>query len=90
MIERLSATSVAVSWQDATRCRYDEQVWISCRARLKGRCALSGEPIRRDDAIYKPRVRAAMPANAAAMILASVIEHLPANAMAGESHELDL
>ncbi|WP_341316635.1 DUF3331 domain-containing protein [Paraburkholderia sp. IMGN_8] len=73
VIERLSDTSIAVLWQDATRCRYAEQVWISCRARVKGRCSLSGVTIRRDDAIYKPRVRSTIPANADAMILASVI-----------------
>ncbi|RAS22596.1 DUF3331 domain-containing protein [Paraburkholderia bryophila] len=78
VVERLSESSIAVLWQDATRCRYADQVWISCRARLKGRCALSGAVIRRDDMIYKPRVRASIPANAAAMILASVVEQLPA------------
>lgn len=78
VVERLSESSIAVLWQDATRCRYADQVWISCRARLKGRCALSGAVIRRDDMIYKPRVRASIPANAAAMILASVVEELPA------------
>jgi hypothetical protein len=74
VIERLSETSIAVLWQDATLCRYADQVWISCRARLKGRCALSGATIRRNDMIYKPRVRSAVPVNAAAMILASVVE----------------
>jgi hypothetical protein len=77
VLERLSVTSVAVLWQDATRCRYADQVWISCRARKKGRCALSGAVIRRDDFIYKPRVRSAIPANANAMILASVIARIP-------------
>lgn len=74
VIERLSDTSIAVLWQDATLCRYADQVWISCRARLKGRCALSGATIRRNDPIYKPRVRSAVPVNAAAMILASVVD----------------
>lgn len=80
VIERLSVTSVAVLWQDATRCRYADQVWISCRARKKGRCALSGAVIQRDDFVYKPRVRSAVPANANAMILASVIARIPAMA----------
>ena len=74
VIERLSETSIAVLWQDATLCRYADQVWISCRARLKGRCAVSGATIRRNDLIYKPRVRSAVPVNAAAMILASVVD----------------
>jgi hypothetical protein len=80
VIERLSITSIAVLWQDATRCRYADQVWISCRARKKGRCALSGAVIQRDDFVYKPRVRSAVPANANAMILASVIARIPAMA----------
>ena len=83
VVERLSDTSIAVLWQDATRCRYADQVWISCRARLKGRCALSGAVIRRDDMIYKPRVRTFTPANATAMILASVIEQMPVPTAAG-------
>ncbi|MBC8746377.1 hypothetical protein OKW43_000903 [Paraburkholderia sp. WC7.3g] len=74
VIERLSETSIAVLWQDATLCRYADQVWISCRARLKGRCAVSGATIRRNDLIYKPRVRSAVPVNAAAMILASAVD----------------
>jgi hypothetical protein len=83
VIERLSDTSVAVLWQDATR--YDDQVWISYRARLKGHCALSGSEIRRDDLIYKPGVRMATPAKATAMILASVVERMAAMAMTSDS-----
>ncbi|MBB5471158.1 hypothetical protein OKW30_005138 [Paraburkholderia sp. Clong3] len=82
VIERLSDTSIAVLWQDATRCRYVDQVWISCRARVKGRCAVSGAVVRREDSIYKPRVRPTPPANATAMILASVIEQM--TSMVGE------
>ena len=80
VIERLSGTSVAVLWQDATRCRYADQVWISCRARKKGRCALSGAVIHRDDFVYKPSARSAIPVNADAMILASVIARMPSMA----------
>jgi hypothetical protein len=74
VIERLSDTSISVLWQDATRCRYVDQGWSRCRARVKGRCALSGATIRRDEPVYKPRVRTAIPANASAMILARVLE----------------
>ncbi|SDG13455.1 DUF3331 domain-containing protein [Paraburkholderia phenazinium] len=86
VIERLSDTSIAVRWQDATRCRYDDQVWISCRARLKGRCALSGLLIRRDDLIYKPRVRSTKPVNAAAMMLASAIDRMPVMAEEADAY----
>lgn len=78
VIERLSDTSVSVRWRDATRCRYDDQIWISCRARSGGRCALSGATIRRHDFVYKPRTRSVVPANANAMILASLVERVPA------------
>lgn len=78
VMERLSESSVAVLWRDATRGRYGDQVWIVCRARTKGRCALSGAVIRRGDLVYKPRVRSAAPSNAAAMILASVVSGMPA------------
>jgi len=73
VIERLTETSIAVLWQDATRCRYVDQVWISCRATMAGRCALSGAAIHQNDFVYKPRVRSAIPVNANAMILASMI-----------------
>jgi hypothetical protein len=86
VIERLSETLIAVRWQDATRCRYDDQVWIGCRARLKGRCALSGLVIRRDDLIYKPRVRSTKPVNAAAMMLASAIDRMPVMAQKAEAY----
>ncbi|WP_168791464.1 DUF3331 domain-containing protein [Paraburkholderia aromaticivorans] len=85
VLERLSDTSIAVLWQDATRCQYVDQVWICCRARIKGRCALSGATIRRDDAIYKPRIRSAIPANADAMILASVIACMASTVMSGDA-----
>lgn len=81
VMERLSESSVAVLWRDATRGRYGDQVWIVCRARLKGCCALSGAVIRRGDLVYKPRVRNAAPSNAAAMILASVVSGMPALAV---------
>ncbi len=85
VIERLTDSSIAVLWQDATRCRYADQVWISCRARMKGRCALSGSTIRRGDLVFKPRVRSRIPANADAMILASAIARIPSMAVQGDS-----
>jgi len=83
VIERLSATAVAVLWQDSTRCRYVDQVWVRCGARAKGRCAVSGAVIRRADPIYKPRSRSVAPVNAGVMILASVIEQMPSRGIEG-------
>ena len=44
--ERQTDSSMLVSWSDPTHCRYDEQRWISAKARGLGRCALTGMPIR--------------------------------------------
>ncbi|MFM0418308.1 DUF3331 domain-containing protein [Paraburkholderia aromaticivorans] len=73
VVERLSDSTIAALWQDPTRCRYIDQVWISCQACSRGHCALTGTLIRRGDSIYKPRARGMIPANAEAMIVASVI-----------------
>lgn len=70
VLERITDTSISVRWRDATRCHYDDQIWISCRARGHGRCALTGMPIRPRDDVYKPRARSVAPVNADAMILA--------------------
>lgn len=42
------------------------------RARISGFCAMSGQPIRPGDAVYKPNPRPA-PVNGDAMILACVL-----------------
>jgi hypothetical protein len=77
VLERLSDRTITILWQDATRCRYVDQVWTRCRARASGRCAITGAAIGRDDIVFKPRSRSAFPGNARAMILASVIEEMP-------------
>ncbi|KAB0642737.1 DUF3331 domain-containing protein [Burkholderia latens] len=74
-VERQTDSSMLVSWSDATRCRYDEQRWISAKARGPGRCALTGQRIRAGDPIYKPQWRGAKrPANCREMILADALE----------------
>lgn len=77
VIERLTDRTVAILWQDATRCHYADQVWICGRARRIGRCAMTGAAISRDDMVYKPRGNRAPPGNADAMILASAIANAP-------------
>jgi Domain of unknown function (DUF3331) len=42
--------------------------------------------IRRDDLIYKPRVRSTKPVNAAAMMLASAIDRMPVMAQKAEAY----
>ncbi|RQZ09268.1 DUF3331 domain-containing protein [Burkholderia sp. Bp9031] len=74
-IERQTDSSVLVSWSDPTYCRYDEQRWISAKSRSLGRCALTGQPIRTGDAIYKPQWRGSKrPANCREAILASELD----------------
>jgi hypothetical protein len=74
IIEKLSATTLSLSWRDPTACNYGEQVWSEGKARYASRCALSGAAISKGDLIYRPRGRGnAAPANRAAMILASAV-----------------
>jgi hypothetical protein len=73
--ERQTDSSVLISWSDPTRCRYDEQRWISAKSRTLGRCALTGITIHTGDAIYKPQWRGSKrPANYREVILASELE----------------
>ncbi|MGD3894776.1 DUF3331 domain-containing protein, partial [Xanthomonas citri pv. citri] len=78
-VERQTDSSMLVSWSDPTRCRYDEQRWISAKARRLARCALTGQPIRVGDAIYKPQWRGEKrPANCREMVLATALEQFVA------------
>ncbi|WP_201326632.1 DUF3331 domain-containing protein, partial [Burkholderia sp. E168m23] len=57
----------------------DEQRWISAKARRLARCALTGQPIRVGDAIYKPQWRGEKrPANCREMVLATALEQFVA------------
>ncbi|ABE30087.1 hypothetical protein Bxe_A2887 [Paraburkholderia xenovorans LB400] len=74
VLEHMTNSRVCLSWHDPTLCNYEEQVWTPALARRSGRCALSGVPIRRGDAVYRPQTRGQTPpANADAMILASAL-----------------
>jgi Domain of unknown function (DUF3331) len=69
-IERRSDRTIAVSWADATFGHYGEQLWIFSIARKTAVCALTGNIVRRGDAVYRPRMTAShVPPNAQAMIL---------------------
>ncbi|WP_158361684.1 DUF3331 domain-containing protein [Burkholderia pyrrocinia] len=74
LLEQLDATTISLSWHDATECNYEEQKWIVGKAARGGRCALSGRPINRGDSVFRPLSRrAARPRNAHSMIRADVI-----------------
>ena len=74
VVERLTPLTAAIAWSDATRCNYSGQIWRAGIAARPGSCALSGESIRRGQAIYRPIPIKPAPSNAKAMILASQIE----------------
>jgi hypothetical protein len=74
VIDRPSALTVVLDWRDPTKCCYREQRWVSARARVSGRCAMSGEPIEPGDEIYRPRPARPAPRNVSAMVLASAVE----------------
>ncbi|ALK32472.1 DUF3331 domain-containing protein [Burkholderia plantarii] len=75
VLERVSANTIVVLWQDATRCHYSDQTWIRCMTRVRGVCALRGEIIRRGDVVYKPQALRRTVANGQAMILASEVAY---------------
>lgn len=71
LLERLSESTLALSWHDPTSFNYSEQVWALCTARKRGVCVLSGQTIRRGQPVYRPRrVGSSVPLNSGAMILA--------------------
>jgi len=82
ILERLSQTTIAVSWCDATAGHYGDQIWTAGIADRRALCALTGAYIHRGDAVYRPRrSRTQLPANFDRMILASALpqrESVPA------------
>ena len=74
LLDRPTSSTATISWRDSTRCCYGDQVWCASRARTEGVCAMSGRPIRRGDAVYKPRPCRPAPRNADAMILTSALD----------------
>ncbi|GLU32839.1 DUF3331 domain-containing protein [Trinickia caryophylli] len=70
--ERLANTLIALSWIDPTCGSFRDQIWRLATARRAGICALSGRPVRKGDAIFRPRGRRRdAPRNWNAMILAT-------------------
>ncbi|WP_080745032.1 DUF3331 domain-containing protein [Cupriavidus necator] len=77
VLERRSLTTATVAWSDSTTGHYGEQLWQRVITRRSGICAVSGRVIAEGDAVYRPRFALPTPRNAAAMILASVMEAIP-------------
>ena len=76
ILERLSPTSIVISWADATSGRYGEQTWTLRVARRKGVCSLSGEPYLPGAPIYRPHVRQSSATNTDQTISAAAIARL--------------
>jgi Domain of unknown function (DUF3331) len=74
LLERLSLTTISVSWCDATAGHYGDQIWTTGIAHKRAICALTGAYLRRGDAVYRPRRSSTPPpANFDRMILASAL-----------------
>jgi hypothetical protein len=74
VVDRPSPLSVALDWRDSTKCCYREQLWVAGRARVSGRCAMSGAPIIPGDEIFRPRPTRPAPRNVSAMVLVTAVE----------------
>ncbi|WP_231716778.1 DUF3331 domain-containing protein [Burkholderia ubonensis] len=78
VLERLSHSTISVSWQDPTACRYEDQIWKVAIARRPGICALTHAAIEVGDLVYRPvRIRHSNPVNLNFLILAAVVEGVP-------------
>ncbi|WP_084753959.1 MULTISPECIES: DUF3331 domain-containing protein [Paraburkholderia] len=74
LLDRPGPRTVTVSWSDARGCRYGEQLWRLQTAKRCGICALNGQGIAAGDVIYRPTKVDPPPANAAAMMLGTLVE----------------
>ncbi|WP_429359553.1 DUF3331 domain-containing protein [Paraburkholderia sp. GAS32] len=73
VIDKPTAQTLTESWRDALSGHYGHQTWRLAIARKSGTCVLTGRPIARGDAVYRPRGGATPPNNAGAMITADGI-----------------
>ncbi|SMG60443.1 DUF3331 domain-containing protein [Paraburkholderia susongensis] len=74
ILERLSSTTISIYWYDATCGLYTDQIWKRTYSRHKTVCTVTGRPVERGDAVYRPYRRGTWPANANHSILACVLE----------------
>jgi Domain of unknown function (DUF3331) len=73
VVERLTETTISVTWHDPTSVNYMEQLWLLGSAHSAGICSLTGAPIARGQSVYKPRRNCKRPAlNQNAMILSEM------------------
>jgi hypothetical protein len=75
--ERLTSRTAVVSWSHSQLGCLAEQVWALGRAREADVCALSGEPIKRGDLVFRPRKTQPPAINERAVIAAHHILDAP-------------
>ncbi|WP_081052332.1 DUF3331 domain-containing protein [Burkholderia vietnamiensis] len=68
IVDRPSQRTLLVSWSDARRCVYLEQIWKLRVANKHGQCVLSGREIQIGSTVFMPFCRP-RPLNAGAMII---------------------
>ncbi|WP_323118127.1 DUF3331 domain-containing protein [Burkholderia alba] len=47
-------TSMRIRWLQPGKCHYADQLWRLVIAGRNGVCAVSGQPVRKGDAVYRP------------------------------------
>ncbi|MGU7782619.1 DUF3331 domain-containing protein [Burkholderia sp. PU8-34] len=76
MLERPGADRIVVSWRQAGRVCYSEQIWTASTATVGGICAMSGRVYEPGDAVFEP-TGSPVPVNSAERICASGVAHIP-------------
>ncbi|MFI4941541.1 MAG: DUF3331 domain-containing protein [Burkholderiales bacterium] len=71
ILEAPAKDRLLVSWRQSGLCNYTEQLWALRNAGHTARCAISGQPIRRGDKVYRP---VGKPMNHATCILADAVK----------------
>ena len=76
ILEVPAKNRLLVSWRQSGVCNYTEQLWALRKANKTTRCAISDQPVRRGDQIYRP---VGKPLNFATCILADAVALTPMN-----------
>ena len=79
IIERPTNSTIVVHWTDPGKCLYGYQLWHRARARRNGYCALSGEPVRKHDEVYRPWWSRSEPQNSREVILQAAVYRMSGN-----------
>ncbi|WP_346778711.1 DUF3331 domain-containing protein [Burkholderia sp. Ac-20353] len=81
ILERPGSDRLIVSWRQAGRGCYSEQLWTASLATAGGICAVSGQAYERGDAVFQP-TGSPVPLNQAERICADSVAHIPIDEVA--------